>query len=452
MPTGSSASTDGSPTRRRTCASSPCTRSSTPMRSNGSLASTIAGGRPWWRSSTTRSSPSPASIGSAKATTATRPRSRSWWRTSSRVGGSALDCCTSSHGTPGARHPAVRRRDAPAQPAHAHGVPPRRPPGRDEVRGRHRARRAGPRGRRVRCRPRSRKCGRDRPACARPPRGHAGSSPRRGPPTSSCRWRTVSRSRSSMRSRPGPLPAACAACGSTRCTHSTTGGTSTVATATRLRHVSYFLVARHPTPLPRRRPRPGSVPLQRGADAAARGSPEPARGRGRARPGPSRVRQPGHQRRLRRLVHRPGAVLRRGEPAHAPDVRSQRDPPVAGGGVVRGRPPPRGGADRRAPTTSTVASRRSWPSGSPTAPASRPASAPSRTRCWRALAGHRDLGIHTELLSDGVDRPGRAGRRDRRAQGPPSRARSSRRSPSAPGASTTSSTATPPSSCCRSTG
>ena len=57
---------------------------------------------------------------------------------------------------------------------------------------------------------------------------------------------------------------------------------------------------------------------------------------------------------------------------------------------------------RRRHRRSTSGSPRTSPSASPTAPRSRPASARSRTRCSPACADHRDLGVHTELLSDAL--------------------------------------------------
>ena len=68
------------------------------------------------------------------------------------------------------------------------------------------------------------------------------------------------------------------------------------------------------------------------------------------------------------------------------------------------------------------------------------------------LTDHRDLGIHTELLSDGAVALVESGRRHRRSGRCDGPGRSSRRSPSARSGSTTSSTATAPSSCSRSTG
>jgi hypothetical protein len=65
-----------------------------------------------------------------------------------------------------------------------------------------------------------------------------------------------------------------------------------------------------------------------------------------------------------------------------PTTRSSRSPPPSPGRVDR-----------------AIAG--SSPSASPTAPRSRPASARSPTRAARAR-DHRDLGVHTELLSDGV--------------------------------------------------
>ena len=59
-------------------------------------------------------------------------------------------------------------------------------------------------------------------------------------------------------------------------------------------------------------------------------------------------------------------------------------------------------AHARSSPTPIERSPRWWPNGSPTAPPSRLESAGCPTRCWRCSRDHRDLGVHTELMSDGV--------------------------------------------------
>ena len=68
----------------------------------------------------------------------------------------------------------------------------------------------------------------------------------------------------------------------------------------------------------------------------------------------------------------------------------------------RGRPAARRDRPGPGPPRSTTPSPPTSPSASPTAPPSRPASGPSPTPCSSGLRDHRDLGIHTELLSDGL--------------------------------------------------
>ena len=171
----------------------------------------------------------------------------------------------------------------------------------------------------------------------------------------------------------------------------------------RLRHVSYFLsaatrqaywdggcdlVPNHFSEMPQ--------PAASGARAARSCWPPPAR------PTAHGYFSLGHERRLRRGADRQGAVLPRGQRADAAHVRAQPDPRVAGARLVRGGPAARRGAAGARPTSATGRSPPRSSSGSPTARRCRSASAASPTPCSTALRDHRDLGIHTELLSDGI--------------------------------------------------
>ena len=151
----------------------------------------------------------------------------------------------------------------------------------------------------------------------------------------------------------------------------------------RLRHVSYFLSHVTRPVLPGRHDRPGTQPLQRDA-----GHPEgPHQGPTRPRRGltsrPARLLQPRPQRRLRRLLHRAGPLLPRGQPADAAHLRAQPDPHQPGGRLDRGRLPARRGAASTGRTSSTAASPGSSPSGSRTRRRSRSASARSPTPSCR---------------------------------------------------------------------
>ena len=189
---------------------------------------------------------------------------------------------------------------------------------------------------------------------------------------------------------------------STRCTRCTTGGTWPGRSATDCSHVSYFLS--HVT-------RPhfaagtiGLVPAHfsevyqlmqmRAADPIVIAAAIAAR--------PPRLLLARRVGRLHRELHRPRPVLPRGHRCDAADVRAQPDPRVAGRRLVPERPAAGRGSAEGSPARPIDGSPASSPSGSRTARRSRPGSAPSRTRSWRRCADHRDLGVHTELLSDGV--------------------------------------------------
>ena len=171
-----------------------------------------------------------------------------------------------------------------------------------------------------------------------------------------------------------------AACASTRCTPARPALPARD-DARHLLHVSYFLSHVTRPCVPRGRLRAGAQPLQRGAPAAARDHQVLAGGGGRRADGPPRLLLARHQLRLRRAVHRPGSVLPRGQRPHAPHVRAQPGPRQPGGGwtevdrplVEVSRPVP--------PARSTTPSPPTWPSGCPTAPPCRRASAASPTPC-----------------------------------------------------------------------
>ena len=170
----------------------------------------------------------------------------------------------------------------------------------------------------------------------------------------------------------------------------------------RLRHVSYFLS--HVT-----RPHfhagtidlvPNNFSEMRDLLRAATTDPLVRRHGVAARP--ARLLQPRPQRRLRRVVHRAGPFLPRGQPPRAAHVRAQpgaRQPGgrLVGGGLSAGRDRPR--ADRARPTRRSPASS---PSGCPTAPRLQTGIGAIPNAILSALGDHRDLGIHTELISDGV--------------------------------------------------
>ena len=109
------------------------------------------------------------------------------------------------------------------------------------------------------------------------------------------------------------------------------------------------------------------------------------------------------ERRLRGVVHRPGPVLPRGQPRRCPGpsgaTRStsarSRAGPSATARCSRSRAAPSGadrGADRDA----------RWPSASPTASTIQTGIGAIPNAILAALADHHDLGVHTELISDGL--------------------------------------------------
>ena len=102
--------------------------------------------------------------------------------------------------------------------------------------------------------------------------------------------------------------------------------------------------------------------------------------------------------------------------ADAAHVRPQPAPRLPGARLLRGRPAAGRGRARRCPTSATRRSPPASSSASPTARRSRSASAAIPNAVLAALRDHRDLGIHTELLSDGDRRPRRARRGHRHAQ------------------------------------
>ena len=101
---------------------------------------------------------------------------------------------------------------------------------------------------------------------------------------------------------------------------------------------------RDPPVLPAGHRRSGPEPLQRDAVDPAGPHPRSARPGGGLAARSPRVLQPRAQRRLRRLVHRSGPVLPRGQPPHAAHVRPQPDPHQPDRGLDRVGPPPRRGA------------------------------------------------------------------------------------------------------------
>ena len=73
------------------------------------------------------------------------------------------------------------------------------------------------------------------------------------------------------------------------------------------------------------------------------------------------------------------------------------------------------------PPRSTGGSPSSWPSGSRTARRCRSASGRCPEQVLALLGDHRDLGVHTELIGEGVRRPDRVRRHHRPPQGAPTR-------------------------------
>ena len=135
--------------------------------------------------------------------------------------------------------------------------------------------------------------------------------------------------------------------------------------------------------------------------------------------GSPRLRLPRHQRRLRRPVHRPSAVLPRGECRTCPG-RSGATSSTSRRWWVGARSTAHSWRfRRRRPTRSTAASPPLVAERIPNGAAIQAGIGLDPERgLVRSCDGHRDLGIHTELLSDGlIDLVGR--RRHGRAQGAP---------------------------------
>ena len=190
--------------------------------------------------------------------------------------------------------------------------------------------------------------------------------------------------------------------GCTRCTRCATGRYLRGEFGDRLRHVSYFLS--HVT-----RPhfRAGTIDLvpnnfseMRAILSAA--TRDPLVVAAASAPTATATSRLGAERRLHVVVHRPGPLLPRGQPARCPGRSAATRSTVSQvvGWTSSGLPARRGAAaavDRARPRASPPRRR-----ADPRRRRSRPGSARSPTPILRALAGHRDLGVHTELLSDGV--------------------------------------------------
>ena len=150
-------------------------------------------------------------------------------------------------------------------------------------------------------------------------------------------------------------------------------------------------------------------------------------------------------------VHRPRPVLPRGQRADAADVRPQPGARQPGGGVDRGRPPPRrgraGGAHRRRPAPSPTHVAERVPDG-----ATLQAGIGSIPNALlEQLRDHRDLGDPHRAALRRPDRPDRPRRRHRHPQATAHRQGRGHVRPRHAPRSTTSSTRTRPSRCCRST-
>ena len=169
-----------------------------------------------------------------------------------------------------------------------------------------------------------------------------------------------------------------------------------------LRHVSYFL-----SPVTRSAFAEGDcdlVPVNFSEMplAAAPRNEAPARARRRVAARSARLRVARHQRRLHGALHRTGAVLHRSQPEHAAHLRGELAAPQPGRRLDRGRLSARRGAGAADVGQRTGRSRRSSPNAFPTARPSRPGSARFPNAILGLLHDHRDLGLHTELISDGV--------------------------------------------------
>ena len=221
-------------------------------------------------------------------------------------------------------------------------------------------------------------------------------------PTSSCRWPTASRSPCSTPSRRTPASSSGVRVHQMHALHDRPYLHG--AFGDRLRHVSYFLS--HVT-----RPcfRAGTIDLVPNNFSEMRAilrtrTTRPPRARRGLAAGPPRLLQPRPQRRLRGVVHRPGPLLPRGQRsgcrARSAGTRSTSARCV---GWVEADYPLRRGAPPAPHASSTTAiaalRRRAHPRP---APRSRPASASIPNAILAALRDHRDLGVHTELISDGV--------------------------------------------------
>ena len=97
---------------------------------------------------------------------------------------------------------------------------------------------------------------------------------------------------------------------------------------------------------------------------------------------------------------RAGAVLPRGHAAHAPHPRGQHHPPLAGGGVVR--VGPAAGRGRAGPPARDRAIGELVAERIPDGATIQIGIGSIAAAVLDALRDHRDLGVHTELLPDGV--------------------------------------------------
>ena len=161
-------------------------------------------------------------------------------------------------------------------------------------------------------------------------------------------------------------------------------------------------VARHAAVLPRRHDRSRPGPLLRGVRDDAACARRPARDRRRVAAGPPRLLLPRCVGRLHVELHRPRPVLPRGHRRNAAHLRSQPDPRVPGRRVGVGATGRWSRCRRVEPddTDRTIAAfvAERIPNGATiqTGIGAIP------NAIMASLADHRDLGVHTELLSDGV--------------------------------------------------
>ena len=168
-----------------------------------------------------------------------------------------------------------------------------------------------------------------------------------------------------------------------------------------LRYVSYFLAPPSRKAYLGGQVRPDAEPFQRGAGPAAAPHQMLAGDCRGVAAEPAGLLLAGHQLRLHGIPDREGAVLSGGQRADAAHVRRQPGAHQPGGGLDRGRLPANrrscgGATDEDQAIAALVAER--IPDG-----ATIQAGIGGMPNALLAmLKGHKDLGVHTELLSDGV--------------------------------------------------